>query len=171
MIQLDINDDFFNGASTETLQQLRQMLDRVLSSRDKGEAPRLDLPTEEVLMELGSTHLTGLIERANAARRHCDMLAEVEVLAIWRHDDKNLPIFPEDLDAALLHFTVETVMGEQDMRALVKGLWGSNMRLSEQVQEAFQIVEEYLRRKEYPYPDTPIRLDCATDLGNGVICC
>lgn len=171
MIQLDINDDFFKGASTESLKQIRQMLDRVLSSRDKGEEPRLDLPTEEALMELGSTHLTGLIERATAARRHCDMLADVEVLAIWRHDGKNLPIFPDDLDAALLHFTVETVLGEQDMRALVKGLWDSNMRLSKQVEEAFQIVEDFLRQDEYPYPDTPIRLTCATDLGGGVICC
>lgn len=171
-MQLNINDSFFDGASDTVLQDMRTMIDRVLVARGKGEKPKLATPSYMELADLGSMRLTELIENAQEARRHCDRLADIEVLAVWRHTGEEArPIYPEGLQAALLHFTVETVMGVFEMRALVRGLWGSGMALSDQVEEAFYEVKSFLSDKHFPDPATPFTLQHATDLDNNIIAC
>lgn len=169
-MQLNINDSFFDGASDTVLQDMRTMIDRVLVARGKGEKPRLSVPSYMELVDLGSTQLTDLIDNATEARRCCDMLADVAVLAVWRVGlPQNLPVFTEETEGWLLHFTVDSKMEKFEMRALVSGLWGSGMQLTEQVADAFEATKEYLSRVHFPQTEVQYKLECVTDLDNNVI--
>ncbi len=171
-MQLNINDSFFDGASDTVLQDMRTMIDRVLLARGKSETPKLATPSYMELIDLGSSQLTDLIDNAIEARRHCDMLAEVQVLALWRvGPPQNLPVFTEDTEGWLLHFTVESKMEKFEMRALASGLWGSGLQLTEQITDAFEATKEFLTKEHFPDTDAQYVLECVTDLTGAVVAC
>lgn len=136
----------------------------------------MSLPTDEQLSALIISELKELIKRAERAIDMQSTVASVKLIALYHLDgvEDDRMKFPEDLDASLLHITVHCdgsgPLGDR-YHALVSGLWGSGLCLTEQVEHAFTLARALLyREKGINETNSRVVLECATDLGYGVIC-